>query len=109
MLQGYAAQGTFSPDRWFFARSEDQDVGALILTEHAEGENWELVYMGVTPSGRGNGFGWQIVQFALWQAGRADVQRLILAVDEANEHALAVYRKAGFVVWDRRTVFARIC
>ena len=108
VLAGYAAQGSFSPDRWFFVRIDEQDVGTLILTEHAESENWELVYMGVTPAGRGRGFGWQIVQFALWQAACGGAQRLVLAVDEANEHALAVYRRAGFVVWDRKTVFVRL-
>ncbi|NOY28811.1 MAG: GNAT family N-acetyltransferase [Planctomycetes bacterium] len=112
VLEGYAAQGTFSAEHWFFVRLKDQegdqDVGTLILTEHAGSENWELVYMGVTPSGRGKGLGWQIVQFALWQAARGGAQRLVLAVDEANEHALAVYRKAGFVVWDRKTVFVRL-
>jgi len=112
VLEGYAAQGSFSAERWFFVRLKDQegdqDVGTLILTEHAEGANWELVYMGVTPSGRGKGLGWQIVQFALWQAACGGAQRLVLAVDEANEHALAVYRRAGFVVWDRKTVFVRI-
>jgi len=108
VLEGYAAQGTFSAERWFFIRLDNQDVGTLILTEHAGSENWELVYMGVTPSGRGKGLGWQIVQFALWQAARAGAQRLVLAVDQANQHALAVYRRAGFVVWDRKTVFVRI-
>jgi len=108
VLEGYAAQGSFSPDRWFFVRIDDQDVGVLILTEHGESENWELVYMGVTPSGRGKGFGWQIVQFALWQAACGGAQRLVLAVDEANEYALAVYKRAGFVVWDRKTVFVRL-
>jgi len=108
VLEGYAAQGTFSAERWFFVRLDDQDVGTLILTEHAGSENWELVYMGVTPSERGKGLGWQIMQFALWQAARGGAQRLVLAVDEANEHALAVYRRAGFVVWDRKTVFMRL-
>jgi len=108
VLEGYAAQGSFSADRWFFVRNHDQDVGALILTEHTDSENWELVYMGVTPSGRGKGFGWQIVQFALWQAACEGAQRLVLAVDEANEYALAVYKRAGFVVWDRKAVFVRL-
>ncbi len=108
VLDGYATQGTFAAERWFFACFNDQDVGALILTEHAESANWELVYMGVTPAARGKGFGWQIVQFALWQASRGNAERVVLAVDETNKHALSTYRKAGFIVWDRRTVFARL-
>lgn len=108
IIEGYAAQGTFSSDRWFFAQIEGEDVGALILTQHADGESWELIYMGVTPTGRGQGLGWQILQYALWQAYCGDAQRLVLAVDESNKHALAHYRKAGFTIFDRRTVFARL-
>jgi len=108
VLDGYKSQGSFAAERWFFVRSDEQDIGTLILTEHADSANWELVYMGVTPAGRGKGFGWQIVQFALWQAGRGGAERLVLAVDEANEHALAVYRRAGFEVWDRKKVFVRL-
>ncbi len=109
VLEGYRSQGIFSPKHWFFIQDEGQDIGTLILTEHAKGGTWELTYMGVTPSGRGKGLGWQIVQFALWKAGSGGAERLVLAVDEANEPALAVYRRAGFIVWDRRTVFARLC
>jgi len=108
VLEGYAAQGLFSAERWFFVRLDEQDVGVLLLTEHVGSENWELAYMGVTPTGRGKGLGWQIVQFALWQAACGGAQRLVLAVDEANEPALAVYRRAGFVVWDRKAAFIRI-
>ena len=68
----------------------------------------ELVYMGIVPAARGQGFGWQILQFALWQAELGKAERLVLAVDEDNEHALRTYRRAGLVVWDRRTVYARL-
>lgn len=108
IVEGYQAQGNFSAERWSFVRYEDQDIGVLLLTEHAAGENWELVYMGIVPESRGGGFGWQVVQHALWQAGQGGAERVVLAVDEANERALPTYRRAGFVSWDRRTVFARI-
>jgi hypothetical protein len=32
---------------------------------------------------------------------------MLLAVDVANEPALAIYRHAGFIAWDRRAVFVR--
>ena len=108
VLTGYAAQGNFAAERWFFVRDDRQDLGVLILTEHSAQENWELVYMGVVPEARGRGFGGQIVQFALWQARRAGAQRVVLAVDQTNQPALSMYGRAGFVVWDRRTVYARL-
>lgn len=107
ILAGYVAQGMFAPERWFFVRHEDRDVGVLLLTAHAEGETWELVYMGIVPDARGHGFGRQIVHFALAQAADAGADRLVLAVDQANAPGLAMYRDAGLVAWDRRTVYAR--
>lgn len=108
VLAGYAAQGEFSADRWFFVRHQGQDVGVLILTTHAAGETWELVYMGVVPAARGRGWGGEIVRFALAQAARAGAERIVLAVDEANAPGLAMYRAAGFILCDRRSVFARL-
>ncbi len=107
-LEGYASQGTDTSIHWFFVQNKGKDVGALILAEHDGGKRWELVYMGIVPEARGQGFGWQIVQFALWQAGKGRAQQLVLAVDETNRYALAMYRRAGFIGWDRRTVYARL-
>ncbi len=107
IIAGYAGQGVFSAERWFFVRVEDRDVGVLILTEYAEGETCELVYMGIDPRERGQGWGQQIVQFALWQAYLLGARQLVLAVDEENSPALTMYRDAGLTVWDRRTVYGR--
>ena len=38
---------------------------------------------------------------------RADVERIVLAVDAANEPALRMYRTAGFESWDQRSVYVR--
>jgi len=108
VLEGYRQQGTFAPDCWFFVRHEETDVGALILTAHADSGNWELVYMGLVPEARGDGWGRQILEYALWQARLGGAQRLVLAVDEANRPAYGMYQQAGFVAWDYRTVYARL-
>ena len=107
-ILGYRAQSNLTTRPWYFVRHQHQDVGVLILDTHKEGENWELVYMGIVPDARGKGFGWQILQHALWLASQGGTQRMVLAVDEDNEHALRTYRRAGFVMWDRRQVFARL-
>jgi ribosomal protein S18 acetylase RimI-like enzyme len=105
---GYREQGEFSAERWFFVQHQDRDVGVLILSTHAAGTTWELVYMGVVPAARGHGFGGQIVHFAIAQAARSAAERIVLAVDEANKPGLDVYRAAGFNTWDRRSVYARL-
>jgi len=109
VLQGYAAQGNATSGHWYFVCDQQRhDIGTLILTEHGNGEQWELVYMGLIPAARGQGFGRQIVQHALWQANQGGAQRLVLAVDQANPYALDMYHQAGFISWDRRTVYARL-
>lgn len=108
VLEGYREQGDFSPERWFFVRSNEQDIGTLILTVHSETGNWELVYMGLIPEQRGQGFGTQVLDFAIWQAGQGGAERLVLAVDQENQPALDTYQRAGFVAWDHRTVYARL-
>ncbi|MCH2115246.1 MAG: GNAT family N-acetyltransferase [Pirellulales bacterium] len=128
IIDGYAAQGDLGGAGWYFVCNQpstdaghqparnstypqedarQQDVGALILASHGEGGSWELVYMGIVPAARGQGYGWQILQYALWQARLGKADRLVLAVDQSNEHVLRMYRRAGFIVWDRRTVYAR--
>jgi len=108
VLEGYRAQGRFLPEHWYLVTSNSQDVGVLILANHAEGANWELVYMGVVPEFRARGVGRAILQFALGQAKDADAERVVLAVDEKNHPGREMYRRAGFVPWDRRRVYARL-
>lgn len=108
VLTGYREQGTFAPERWFFVQHNNRDIGALIMTEHTDSGNWELVYMGLVPAARGAGWGRQVLEYALWQAGLCGAARLVLAVDEANQPALDMYADAGLVAWDYRTVYARL-
>ena len=107
VLAGYRATGRFDPARWFIVRCEGRDAGCLLLTDHPSDEQWELIYMGVVPEQRGRGLGIELARYAQWLARAAGAQRLILAVDAANEPAIAAYGTAGFSAWDRRSVFMR--
>ncbi|RIK78700.1 MAG: hypothetical protein DCC67_11360 [Planctomycetota bacterium] len=108
VLKGYRAQGRYSARDWYFVRENDVDVGALILAEHPEYGNWEIVYMGVVPEARGRSIGSRIVRLALDVAAARGGQRLVLAVDETNGPALAAYKRCGFQQWSRRIVYARL-
>ena len=108
VIESYAQQGDFSPDRWFFVRRDGRDIGALILAAHLETHNWELAYMGLVPTARGQGFGRDVLNYAIWYAKSRHAQRFVLAVDEANQPAVDTYSGAGFEAWDHRTVFARL-
>jgi len=108
VLTGYRATGAFSPERWLIVRHQGKDVGCLILTDHADTESWELVYMGIVSSARGDGWGAQVTQFAQWLTRLAGRKRLVLAVDEANRPAIRIYTAAGFEAWESRIVLQRI-
>jgi ribosomal protein S18 acetylase RimI-like enzyme len=107
VITGYQATGVFRPQNWLIVRVSNVDVGVLLLADHPQLGHWELLYMGLVPEARGYGWGRQISQHAQWLARRAAVERIVLAVDAANEPALRMYRGTGFEMWDRRTVYAR--
>jgi mycothiol synthase len=108
VLAGYRAVGTFDPSRWLIVSDDNQDVGCLILTDHARDRQWELIYLGVVPEARGRGLGLALTRHAQRLAGQAGRQRLMLAVDAANQPAIDAYRAAGFIVWGHRSVFLHV-
>jgi GNAT superfamily N-acetyltransferase len=107
VIDGYKATGRFAPERWFFVRGDDTDVGCLLLTDHTELRNWELIYMGLVPAARGNRWGVDIVRFAQWQAKQAACESLLVSVDAANGPAVAAFFRCGFSEIDRRQVWVK--
>ena len=111
VIEGYRETGKFRPENWLIAISPKlrEDVGVLLLADHPRARHWELMYMGLAPEARGNGWGCAIARHAQWLARSARVERIVLAVDAVNLPALAMYERAGFGAWDRRRVFVRFC
>ncbi|MGW8257704.1 MAG: GNAT family N-acetyltransferase, partial [Thermoguttaceae bacterium] len=109
VLAGYRAIGVFSPNNWLIVRHEDQDIGCLLMADHPQLENMELVYMGIIPTQRGHAWGLEVARHAQWIARQAVRARLVLAVDAANSPALRMYASAGFKAWDQRRVYYRVC
>ena len=60
------------------------------------------------PAARGRGWGLEVVRHAQWLSGQASRNRLILAVDAANEPALRIYAAAGFQSWDQKSVYVLV-
>jgi ribosomal protein S18 acetylase RimI-like enzyme len=108
VLEGYRGQGTHLPEHWYLVSDGPQDVGVVLFANHPAAGSWELVYMGIVPEARGRGYGEAIAQFARETAARHGAERVVLAVDAANGPAVAMYERAGFREWQRRTVFARL-
>ena len=108
VLQGYRATGHFNPERWLIVNHQGEEIGCLILTDYPEHATWELIYIGLLSAVRGQGRGVKIISHALWLSGQASRNRLVLAVDAANEPALRMYAAAGFRAWDRTSVYIRV-
>jgi len=108
VLDGYRATGVFDPGRWLIVRHMGQDIGCLLLADHPEHGNWELVYMGVVAASRGHGWGKQIARHAQWLTRQAGRPRLVLAVDAENRPAIEMYTAVGFERWDRRRAYLKV-
>jgi len=108
ILDGYRATGEFSPTNWLIVRHDNRDVGCLILADHPQHNNLELVYMGIAPAFRGHGWGMDIARYAQLVAGRIGRARLVLGVDASNHPAINMYASVGFQAWDQRRVYFKI-
>ena len=108
VLSGYRAACDFRPELWMIVRHGNRDVGCLLLGDHPEHDNCELVYMGILPDTRGDGWGGTIARHAQWVTRLLNRPRLILAVDEANLPARELYSSMGFHGWDRRSVYMKV-
>jgi ribosomal protein S18 acetylase RimI-like enzyme len=105
VLAGYREVGQFRPEWWLIVRDHERDAGCLLLADHPEQNQSEIVYMGLVPSARGRGWGERLTRHAQWLARQAKRERVVLAVDAANRPAIAAYRACGFASWDQRRVF----
>lgn len=107
VMNGYQATGVFRPQNWLIVRHQSEDIGVLLLADHPQARQVELMYMGIVLEWRGRGWGRQIALYAQWRAHQANAERILVAVDAANRPAVDVYRSTGFEIWDRRAVFLR--
>ena len=82
-------------------------IGCLLLADHPQDNQFELVYMGIVPQARGQRFGADVTRQALWLTGAAGRRQLVLGVDAENEPALQIYEQLGFTEWDRRRVLLK--
>jgi ribosomal protein S18 acetylase RimI-like enzyme len=126
-LRGYRVSPAFEPQGWFRVlqvddkhddKSDDTghgtEVGCVILGLHPpppdsdSGQSvTEIVYMGIVPSARGKKFGRQLVDHAFDHARSLAASRLILAVDQDNAPARAIYQACGLSPMLSETVWVK--
>ncbi len=95
-FKGSAAEGS-QRDQQDQAASEQASDGLVV----------EIVYMGLVPAARGNGFGKMLVDHAAKAALTLGGSRLILGVDRSNQPARDIYRQRGMSVVLSETVWVR--
>ncbi|HVX12966.1 MAG TPA: GNAT family N-acetyltransferase [Pirellulales bacterium] len=106
-LAGYRATCRDDLSHWYIVRHRQERIGCLLLGHDVSASTWELIYMGIVPAARGRGWGLEVVRHAQSLVAQAKAERLVLAVDAANEPALRIYAAAGFAAWDKRSVFLK--
>ncbi|MDB5338044.1 MAG: hypothetical protein JWN70_3663 [Planctomycetaceae bacterium] len=89
---------------WLLYRCGDEDVGVVLCADHRDQQMWELLYMGVVPKFRQQGFGLAMVCEALWDAQESGAEGLFLAADDANEAAAKLYDACGFSIGFRQRI-----
>lgn len=108
ILEGHLNSGRFEPALWTILRFADgpragEPAGACLMNSTMPSPRLgggpgsiELVYLGLVPEARGAGAGGALLRRSLaLLAGRPE-RSVVLAVDERNAPALALYRRAGF-------------
>lgn len=103
VFAGHKSAGDFDPRLWTLLRCGGKPAGVLLLSPIAEQGLMELSYIGIGPTMRGRGLGRRLLEWGLRQSvDHPETDRMVLAVDEANEPAVAMYRRFGFYRTDRR-------
>jgi hypothetical protein len=107
VLNSYAETEDSSRTVWFLIRDDERDVGCLLIVDHMDQNLCELVYMGIVPAARGNGWGHTTTRQAQWITRTLRRNRLALTADAANKPALRMYIAAGFYECGRSDLFTR--
>jgi mycothiol synthase len=107
VIDSYWATGTPREKLWRIAHTSEGDAGCVIAAEYPQVHQWELIYLGVSPRFRGLGWGKVLLHWLLHAAKEEMIERVLLAVDVANDPAISIYKEFGFEEIDRRLAIAK--
>jgi len=96
VIAGHQAVGQFDPALWSVVLDGTAPVGCLLLAHVPARHALELVYLGLCPAARRRGLGRRLMHRVLAIGARRHFDVLTLAVDAANQPALALYRRCGY-------------
>ena len=107
-VRSHRACGDYDPALWSVLQEGDEDVAAVLTTDHADESCREVVYLGVVPAVRGRQIGRCLMRKVLSEAHRAGFQTVRLGVDENNTIAIRLYESLGFGRYGRLALHGRI-
>lgn len=105
VLESHLATGAFDPTLWQLAFEGETAVGCSLVSVIPENGSAELVYIGLSPAGRGRGLGAAMLRHAIAELRSRRVRRLVCAVDRRNAPALGLYARLGFREFSARTAW----
>jgi len=107
IIAGHMSSGEFDPSLWHVLHAGDEPAGVMLLSRTPPNDAAELVYLGLSPSWRGRRLGSRLLNWGIGQARAAGAVQMLLAVDDANAPALAMYRAAQFVATGKKIAMIR--
>jgi ribosomal protein S18 acetylase RimI-like enzyme len=107
ILTGHLQSGSHDASLWTLLYEGEQSIGALLLNPAQHQQQIELAYMGLALKARGRGLGRQLLRYGLSLLVGRQERHVLLAVDEANEPAMKLYRGEGFKPIMRRRAMIR--
>ena len=107
-LKHHELAGSFVPDMWRLYRRAGVDVGILLMVERPEQLAWEVLYLGVVESARGNGIGKAMLLDAFFAAQEANAKRLLIVADVRNVPAISLYESLGCQSVAMRSAFVML-
>ncbi|NLX13413.1 MAG: GNAT family N-acetyltransferase [Phycisphaerales bacterium] len=108
ILAAHRSTGQFDARLWQVACGPSGPVGILLLAFIPERWSYEVVYMGLLPSCRGQGYAAALLGQAVREARERAVMKLTLSVDETNVPARRWYERFGFRERNRRDAWIRV-
>lgn len=107
VMQGHCASGVHRPDLWAAVFDQGEPAAVLLINQSHQSPGFELVYLGVAEPYRGCGLGREMLEYGLAQVGRQGAASMVLAVDEANDPAVHLYKSLGFAPRARKVAMIR--
>jgi ribosomal protein S18 acetylase RimI-like enzyme len=107
VIESHLSTGDFDPQRWLLAFKEQQPIGCVLVSMIPENDSAELVYIGLSPSGRGLGLAKSLLHRAIQDFSNLSAEKLVCAVDRRNTPALSLYNTFGFTEFSARDAWVR--